>query len=304
MSSDLDVPFDRITYRDGQLLTARDISDDQRRHARFHWLHNHYLHDWGIVSGFELSSARNNRLVIILPGHAVDTLGRDILLNTNFALHVPEVSGPEPFVLTVAYQEDTVFRCRGDLTNLCPNGGSDHAYERPSFSWQRPGEARFGLQVPLGAVLIKQGMIQGELNFLVRRNAQPLVRPHIGWAETEPGRTGWRSWKAGGGTTLGLKVFVNTSEAGFKHTPSYFALLQGEFNNRADEPPLIEPEAWAAGVKPTFSLDAVGFVTDATATIFTYQVVCVGQFLFKRTITPEEAESRKWMLTWLGIEPQ
>ena len=59
MAHDLDIPFDRITYRDGQLLTALDLSDEQRRHDRLRRLHVRYLHDtWGIALGLEVRQGR------------------------------------------------------------------------------------------------------------------------------------------------------------------------------------------------------------------------------------------------------
>ena len=53
MAKGLEIPFDRVTWRDGQLLTANDMQSDQTRDSRLWQLHTRYLHDtWGIAIGF------------------------------------------------------------------------------------------------------------------------------------------------------------------------------------------------------------------------------------------------------------
>src|SRR5712691_6747461 len=105
MISDLDIPFDRITYRDGQLLTALDLSDEQRRYDRLRRLHVRYLHDtWGIALGFEVHQAADNRAVVVGPGYAVDGTGRDISLAESIHITVPPILDLTPVVLTMRYQ--------------------------------------------------------------------------------------------------------------------------------------------------------------------------------------------------------
>lgn len=300
MANDLDIPFDRITYRDGQLLTALDLSDEQRRHDRLRRLHVRYLHDtWGIALGLEVRKAADNRAVVVGPGYAVDGTGRDILLAESLQVSVPQMLGPEAVVLTARYQEDAAFRDRPDLAALCLCGGLDPRHERPLFAWRLPDEVRFGPEVPLVQVVVVAGVIQGELDGRVRRYTQPLVRPHIGWGMTEPGRTRWRQED----NDRGLEVVVDTSEVGFTRVPYYFATLQGDFSNRDGEDPLFQPDKWPTGTHPTFSLETFNFITDADREHFRYRVFIFQPELFVRAITASEAESRQWTVAWVGLEP-
>jgi len=304
MASDLDIPFDRITYRDGQLLTALDLRDEQRRHDRLRRLHVRYLHDtWGIALGFDVRKVGDNRTVVVGPGYAVDGIGRDILLAESLHITVPTILELTPVVLTMRYQEDAAFRDRPDLAALCLSGGLNPRHERPLFAWRLPDEVRFGPEVPLVQVVVEAGVIQGGLDGRVRRYTQPLVRPYIGWGMTEPGRTGWHQWD----DDLGLEVVVDTSEMGFTRVPYYFATLQGDFGNRAGEAPLLRPDVWPTGTHPTFFLGGWNFITDAGRERFTYRIIGRGigapQLLFHRAITASEAESRQWTIAWVGLEP-
>jgi hypothetical protein len=304
MRSDLDIPFDRITYRNGQLLTALDLSDEQRRHDRLRQLHVRYLHDtWGIALGFEVHQAADNRAVVVGPGCAVDGTGRDILLAESIHITVPAVLNLTPVVLTMRYQEDATFRDRPDLAALCLCGSLDPRHERPLFAWRLQDEVRFGPEVPLVQVVVEAGVIQGRLDGRVRRYTQPLVRPYIGWGETEPGRTRWRQWD----NALGLEAVVDTSEVGFTHVPYYFATLQGDFGNRSGCEPggesLWQPDVWPTGTPPTFSLDGWNCITDAGQEHFTYRISIAPPLLFQRVMCASEAESRQWTVAWVGLEP-
>jgi hypothetical protein len=299
MASDLDIPFDRITYRDGQLLTALDLRDEQRRHDRLRGLHVRYLHDtWGIALGFEVRKAEGNRAVVVGPGYAVDGTGRYILLAESIPIAVPSILDLTPVVLTMRYQEDAAFRDRPELAALCLRGGLDLRHERPLFAWRLPDEVRFGPEVPLVQVVVEAGVIRGELDGRVRRYTQPLVRPYIGWGETEPGRTGWYQRDS----ENRLEIDVDTSEVGFTRVPCYFATLQGDFSNRSGEPPLFQWDVWPTGTQPTFSLETFNYITDAGREHFRYQISIFSPG-FMRAITASDAESRQWTVAWVGLEP-
>jgi hypothetical protein len=290
MSSDLDIPFDRITYRAGQLLTARDLSDDRRRDDRLRRLHVRHLHEtWGIALGLEVEQVDNRTAVAVGPGYAVDEKGRDLLLAESVRLAVPNVSRRERLVLTMCYQADAAFRDRHNLVGLCLDSGLDPRHERPLFIWRRPEEVHFGPEVPLVQIVTDSGVIRA-LDLRVRRNAQALVHPHIGWGTTKPGRSGWQSWEAG--DYQGLEIVVDTSPAGFTREPYYFALLHGDFG-------IHDLDTVVAGRKSGRFLDPYGFIASATRQRFTYQVLQSSQM----PLPPEEAEYRKWTVSWLGIEP-
>lgn len=298
MSDDLDIPFDRITYRDGQLLTALDLRGDRRRDERLRRLHTRHVHDtWGIALGLVVTTANKGEAVEISPGYAVDIDGRDILLAETVQLAVPEVGNPEAFVLTAGYQEDGVFRERSDLTGLCLSGRFDPRHERPVFSWRRPDDVRFGPEVPLVQVVAARGKILNGLDFRVRRNARPMVRPHMGWGTTEPGQTGWRRWQEEGHSDLGIEVVVDTSEAGFTEIPHYLASLEGDFGNQT------RPEARPPDTQAAFFLEGLTFMTDVRPESFTFRVIRVALPLVEVPVSGAQAERRQWTVSWLGLEP-
>jgi hypothetical protein len=276
-----EISFDRVTYRNGQRLTARDLGDDMRRDAHLRWLHVRYLHDtWGITLGLKVQKSTNDEhAVVVGPGCAVDDRGRDILLAAGISVPLPDVSGPEPFVLVLTYLEDSAFRGRSNLAMLCFGQGIDLRHERPNVTWVRPDDVQFGWQIPLVKVVVANGAIQGSLDLRVRRNTRRLVRPHMGMGATEPGRSGWRPWQPTVLTNSGIEVVVDTSEAGFLETPYYFALLTGKG-----------------------AVESLGFVTQATPSSFTYGYVIGATGIDAGVSDAGAAETNEWTVSWLGLE--
>ncbi len=314
MTGDLEIPFDQVTYRDGQLLSALDMGNDQQRDDRLRRLHMRYLHDtWGIAVGFEVTQIiqteggiasvdSGGTGVSVGPGYAADHWGRDILLpNPPLSLSIPKVDGRASFVLTMSYQDDSAFRNRTELENVCLNSGFDLRHERPVFAWKRPAAVRFGSQIPLVQINILDGIIQGELDFRVRRYTQPFVRPHMAWGATEKRRSGWKVWTGKDGNFLGLaekqglEVKVDTSDAGFTKNPFYFAIL----DRSADEKQNNSANSDAVDMESTLFLDGLRFITDADREGFTYRIFQPDSILPK----PGEAEGFGWSLFWLGVEP-
>jgi hypothetical protein len=276
-----DFAFDRVTYRSGQLLTARDLSDDLQRDARLRWLHVRYLHEtWGVTLGFKVQpDAQDNQAIVVGPGCAIDDIGRDILLASGVSVPLPNVTGPETFVLVLTYLDDSAFRDLHQLSMLCFGGGIDLRHERPTLTWVQPEDVQFGPQIPLVKVVVVNGAVQGSLDLRVRRNTRRLVRPHIGMGTTEPGRTGWLPWQASGLTAQGMEVVVDTSDAGFLQTPYYFAVAEGDG-----------------------AVEELGFVTKATASSFTYGYVLPGDGIEPGVTGAANAETKEWTVTWIGLE--
>jgi hypothetical protein len=80
--------------------------------------------------------------------------------------------------------------------------------------------------------------------------------------------------------------------------------LQGDFGNR-DGDVLFELDAWPSGTAPAFFLDAFGFITNADRERFAYRIIRAEELSlpFGTAISPAEAETREWTISWLGIEP-
>jgi hypothetical protein len=305
--SDFDIPFDRVTFRDGQPLTARDLRDAHRRRARLRRLHLRYLHGtWGIALGFQVRRSTDGRAVEVGPGYAIDPIWRDILLADGVRVPAPAAGAA---VLTARYREDEPRDERAGLEAVCHGEGLDPRHERPAFAWRSARDVRFGVEVPLVRVVVANGVIQGSLGLRVRRYARALVRPHIGAGSTEPGRTAWRPWTAQH-VVLGLEVTVDTTEAGFTSTPCYFAQLRGDVTA---SPRLVVPElspvrhlahrSAATGAPPSSPTVAVGFVAAATPTGFTYRVPLAQLPPLGVPLSRAQALRRGWSVEWLGVEP-
>ena len=309
MWNDLSVPFDRVTFRDGQLLTARDLGDAASRQSRLLALHTRYMHGtWGIAVGFEIALAPGNAAVDVGPGYAIDETGSSLLLAEGIRVPVPASSAPTPFVLVAAYQEDAAYRSRPGAPDLCNGGaGISPGHERPVISWRTPDDIRFGPEVPIVQVVASGGVVQGSLDRRVRRYARRLIRPYLATGHTEPGQTGWTTWQAPGdpefARQLGVEVVVDTSEAGFTRIPTYFATIQGDFNGL----PSDLTNFFASGQNPpvpdpAFYLSSFGFVTNAQPDRFTYRVVLGRKFPMAVALGADQLKTRRWAIAWLGVE--
>ncbi len=289
MTNTLQAPAQRIFYRDGQLLAARDLGDEKHRDDLLRWLHVRYLHrTWGIAAGYEVQGAIGDSVVLVAPGYAVDIEGREILSSVAASVPVPAAAGTANYVLTLNHLEDTPRRCCSLDTNSATQD------ERPSFNWRTPQDVRFGPQIPLVNVKVSDGKIQGTFDFRVRRNAKRFVRPHIAAGLTEPGRTGWEA----GLLLNSVEVTVDTSAAGFTRTPMYFAVLTGDFANIRFSPP---GATWPSGTNPAFFLHCCCFIASATSSEFTYRIVRARD-LQKGLDKAPDAEARGWALQWVGLQ--
>jgi hypothetical protein len=67
----------RVSFFEGQLLTAADLAAEQDYHRQMRYLHNR-LHGYGVASGLDVAASRGR--VTVSPGLAVDGLGRELVL--------------------------------------------------------------------------------------------------------------------------------------------------------------------------------------------------------------------------------
>lgn len=265
---DLQIPFDRVTYRDGQLLASRDLQDDVRVDQRLRSLHTRYLHGtWGIALGFSVTAGPGSSSLHVGPGYAIDSLGQELLLADDLDLPVPDTPSRVDLVLVMNYQPSAAFRARPDLGSVCIAGGLDPRIERPVFAWRTFDELTLGPDVPLARVAVQQGTLVAPPDLEVRKNASRIIRPHIGFGTLEFDSPRDRQT---------FEVQVDTSEAGFSRTPNYFAALSSP---------------GAAAVLVSF-INAVSFIDRTTPTSFYFNIPFA---FFLRAVETLE-------LTWLGIE--
>jgi len=89
MSLDL---FKRLRFFDGFFTRATDWETEQQYHIRKRRMHNQFMHHYGIVSGFRVSIAKEHGAfsIKIIPGMAIDALGREIILTETFFYVIPD----------------------------------------------------------------------------------------------------------------------------------------------------------------------------------------------------------------------
>jgi hypothetical protein len=290
--ADLQRPFDRVTYRDGQLLASRDLQDDVRANQRLRGLHTRYLHGtWGIALGFEVSAGVSDTAVRVGPGYAIDEQGHELVLAETLDVPVPESSTPTMFVLVMTWQSDTGFAPKPDVNAVCLGEGLNPRNERPVIAWRRSDQVRFGPEVPLAAAVVNNGALIAPLSLSVRRYAARQIRPHVGFATIVPHLEIFDG---------GFSVDVDTSEAGFTTTPVYVVKLE------------IEP-ATPVNLAALATLLPFAFVRVAEAARFQYVIPIrrrtspgiaiggpapgVGPFAVNQPAPPV------LKLSWVGFEP-
>ncbi|MGA1841572.1 MAG: hypothetical protein ACMUIU_13195 [bacterium] len=84
--------FKRLRFFDGFFTRAKDWASEQQYHIEKRRLHNLFSHHHGVVSGLQVSPAVEHGpfSVKIIPGMAIDGLGREIILNETFFYVIPE----------------------------------------------------------------------------------------------------------------------------------------------------------------------------------------------------------------------
>jgi hypothetical protein len=272
----------RLQHYQGERLRAADLRDDNDELTTFRALHIRTLHDaWGIALGLDVYLVAGTTFSVN-PGLAYDRLGRELLLpaaQSTPALDADAGDGIYDLVLTLA------------------------ASGQPQIRWQPETTTHLGVDVPLLAVQIADGAL-ASVDFSIRRYAQPLARPHIGYGLTAVEQR-WKLWsKAGGERKVGFGVRVDTTSAGFVGTPLYVASLQ------------LSGNALFVGQPNAGQVQMYLFtsIANATSSGFTFRVVVGGE-------PPVPSESHQsppdvhgiyqrfvggnfpFRVAWMGVEP-
>jgi hypothetical protein len=218
----------RIRYSADQLLAAKDLNDDEYYEATLRRMHVRGLHDtWGVALGFDLSIKDN---VQVGPGLAYDAQGRELLLSDTLAVPNPEppagMSVPMAYDLALTQRDPAEILARRKQRSECADRITA---EGITLHWVLAGESnvtangllakglRLGIEVPLGRFTfdpVTQKLSGPQPGF--RKNARPLLRPHIA--------TGKVSFDSFGLTAdkMSATIPVVTGDAGFISTPQYF----------------------------------------------------------------------------------
>ena len=111
--ADLPNPPKRPNYFQAQFLVVRDFEDEQSYHREMLKRHNRNLHEWGVVrDGLSVTKTGDNQNLSISPGSAIDSLGREIVLEAAQLLSLDKVraasqaAGPaQDVAITIAFRE-------------------------------------------------------------------------------------------------------------------------------------------------------------------------------------------------------
>ncbi len=283
----------RLRHYQGQRLQAADLQDEYDNLTALRGLHVIGLHDtWGIALGFTVQMGpKGSNTVLIAPGLAYDARGHEIVLTGNHAVGGPQGGRPipdnTPITLVMRYDEDLGPREAGHEWAPCTN---PPGRERPSFAWQRADAVRLGLDVPLLAVRLQNGLIdEGWLDLSVRQYAQAQTRPHIA-AGITPKEQPWEPWQPQRAQFLGLQTWVDTRDAGFVGTPYYEATL-------------VLGGSQASSLSALRQIFLIPSLAEESAGGFRFRLLLAhgdrGSFaLFARQSAPPTLQ-----VSWLGIEP-
>lgn len=111
--------MERPSFTADKLLRAIDLSQEQRYQIDSYRAANRALHTWGIASGLDVVlDPEDPKGVVVQPGFALDSLGREIALAAPEKIDFGVVRQPESFVapwnfrITICYHEDAASPAR------------------------------------------------------------------------------------------------------------------------------------------------------------------------------------------------
>ncbi|MEW6211745.1 MAG: hypothetical protein AB1631_25535 [Acidobacteriota bacterium] len=102
------MPIKRLHYFDKQFLVEKDFTDEQKYHLEMRRRLNRLLHTAGIAEGLKVEKT-GNKEVTVRPGAAIDSEGREIILEAD---QVVDLSDPAKFQpgdevsITIVYEEE------------------------------------------------------------------------------------------------------------------------------------------------------------------------------------------------------
>ena len=181
-------PLDRLNYFNGQRLEAGDLKLEQQYHIRVRrWL-NKSLYTIGIASGLEVAQDPANSMnVIVSPGLALDSQGREIILVEQVSLGVVGKYSAQPGIvdgnyLTIQYSDQVTEDVQDGCTPMagkkcgCGNGGSALAWGGPALvraqallGWTDALPSDTGGKIVLAQVELKKDCTVASVHPEVRR---------------------------------------------------------------------------------------------------------------------------------------
>lgn len=187
----------RPQYFRGQLLDEADFQAEQEYHRAARLLHNLRFHFWGVVHGLTVSRHSDTE-VLIAPGLAVDSLGREAVLDESAILDVTEFGPNQTVFVTFSFEEKLE-----DARKFEHGQGSVRMTEYSVLSASTTGGA--GASVTLASVRLDANakIVAGSVSYRHTKYASSILAPGaVGERELADGsvtqaklgaglRTGW-----------------------------------------------------------------------------------------------------------------
>jgi hypothetical protein len=299
-----DVPdVSRPHFYDGQALTAADLNAVQDYHRELLWLHQRTLHGSGIASGFAVTGAKGDKSVTVAPGYAIDAQGRSIVLDSPRVLDIPSVVSDSagkavPYYLAVSYIDDDQ-QATTTRVGTCGSSGAVRLDDAPRLAWQSANAT--GQDIVLCAITIQNCKLTGPVDLSPQRSALPERQPFVYAGQRTPVKGEWGVWRAGDADDaplLGLRLDVNTSEAGFVNTPRYQATIVG--SRQFSKPDNAKATALLDGYVQINAATAMGF--ELTMSLPRGDDGINTAWLLDSSKILGWPILNSWMVSWLGVE--
>ena len=277
----------------GQRLTAGMLNDSADAERERRWLHNRLLHGFGITFGFEVTRGQGDATVIVGPGHAIDTEGRDLVLDHTLEIQVPPVA-KGTFNLVCSWSDSL----RETSTGPCAVVGESMRHEIPDVSFLT-GPA--GTGVVLATITVEDCKL-ADLGFGSRKQLDTAPVPYVNGGRYVPPARDWTELRlSAGGPVVGLRVTVDTSPAGFFGNVAYTARVMGPRFNAGWVHVLCLDEFVITDTARSFELGVV-ILADASTNVG-FDPVSLAAFTTKVQRAPTDLPGLLgWSVSWLGVE--
>jgi hypothetical protein len=327
-------PIERVKFFDGQRLLASDLQDLEQFNRFMRWMHNQTLHSAGVAMGYAVTGNKGDSQIVVQPGYAIDSQGREIVLTKPYTIQVPPVANDGQgnavyYDLVVSYPADATLPEAETRDGICVSRSAVRLLEKPTFCWAElvpttdptgtPGaldaarnaklaslnqDIESGNRIRLARAEVLNCQLNQPLSVAERLNARPATQPFISAGNTASIANTWSAAASALGITVSQNV--DTSAAQFRSAPRYTANVVGDRS----------VQVTVSGKPQTLLID--GFVSMApTASGFTLSLL-IPSILIDRSLTlsavaaalpaalnaPLSAadSTPTWYIVWMGVE--
>jgi hypothetical protein len=252
---------ERLRHGRGQALLRRDFVGQAAQDDQLRWWHNRALHQtYGVAHGLQVEFELDGdvRIARVSPGLAYDCFGRELQLQDERRLPVPDTA--QDVALVITYQADETPPCAPPPAGYCLAGRTPDA--GITFRWLPPSAFTPHDGVELATTAdVRNSAYASDAQMFAPKRTRAMTRPRTGRGATVPGETAWKSWvelAADDIILAGIQVEIDTSAAGFTAIPCYFAEITGSMWNSAVPLMLILPFT---------------HIAEATKTGFTFRIL-------------------------------